>query len=65
MFDNFNTDQIVDTLKNNSLNKTILHTSEKVESVINKKWILFKSIEIPLILILIKMELKLQYLIKE
>mgnify|MGYP001565195291 FL=1 len=40
MFDNFNTDQIVDTLKNNPLNKTLLHTSEKVKSVINIKWIL-------------------------
>ena len=40
MFDDFNTDQIVSTLKNNPLNKTLLHTSEKVESVINIKWIL-------------------------
>jgi hypothetical protein len=40
MFDDFNTDQIVDTLKNNPLNKTLLHTSEKVKSVINIKWIL-------------------------
>ncbi|MBT4479258.1 MAG: hypothetical protein HOC66_07595 [Flavobacteriales bacterium] len=40
MFDNFNADQIVDTLKNNPLNKTLLHTSEKVKSVINIKWIL-------------------------
>ncbi|MAX69252.1 MAG: hypothetical protein CMP60_06150 [Flavobacteriales bacterium] len=40
MFDKFNTDQIVETLKNNPLNKTLLHTSEKVKSVINIKWIL-------------------------
>ena len=40
MFDDFNTDQIVDTLKDNPLNKTLLHTSEKVKSVINIKWIL-------------------------
>ena len=40
MFDDFNIDQIVDTLKNNPLNKTLLHTSEKVKSVINIKWIL-------------------------
>ena len=40
MFDDFNIDQIVDILKNNPLNKTLLHTSEKVKSVINIKWIL-------------------------
>ncbi len=40
MFDDFNIDQIVETLKNNPLNKTLLHTSEKVKSVINIKWIL-------------------------
>ncbi|MDG1718970.1 MAG: hypothetical protein P8H17_04000, partial [Flavobacteriales bacterium] len=40
MFDKFNTDQIVETIKNNPLNKTLLHTSEKVKSVINIKWIL-------------------------
>ena len=40
MFDDFNIDQIVDTLKNNPLNNTLLHTSEKVKSVINIKWIL-------------------------
>ena len=51
MFDDFNTDKIVQTLKENPLNKTILHTSEKVESVINKKWILI------LILLFISIEL--------
>ena len=51
MFDDFNTDQIVDTLKNNPLNKTLLHTSEKVKSVINIKLILI----IILLFILIEM----------
>ena len=51
MFDDFNTDQIVNTLKNNPLNKTLLHTSEKVKSVINIKWILI------LILLFISIEM--------
>ena len=50
---NFNTDNIAKTLKDSPFNKTILHTFEKVESIINKKWMLFKSIEVPIILILI------------
>jgi len=40
MFPSFNVEQIKDTLVNSSLNRIILHTSEKVESVINKMWIL-------------------------
>ena len=40
IFHDFNTDQIVNTLKESPLNKTILHTSEKVESVINNQNIL-------------------------
>ena len=40
MFDDFNENKIVQILKDSPLNKTILHTSEKVESVINIKWIL-------------------------
>ena len=51
MFHDFNINQIVRTLKDSPLNKTILHTSEKIESVINKKWLLI------IILLLISIEL--------
>ena len=40
MFHDFNENKIVQKLKESPLNKTILHTSEKEESVINIKWIL-------------------------
>ena len=39
-FDDFNTDNIVKILKDSPLNKTILHSSEKVESIINNKLVL-------------------------
>ena len=51
IFHDFNTDNIVKTLKDSPLNKTLLHTSEKVESVINIKWILI------LILLFISIEM--------
>ena len=40
MFPTFNVKQITDTLLNSPLNKAILHSTEKVESAINKVWIL-------------------------
>ena len=51
MFNDFNIDDIVKTLKDSPLNKTIFHTSDKVESLINQKWILI------LILLFISIEL--------
>ena len=51
MFNNFNIEYIVETIKSSPLNKTILHDSEKVESIINKTWLLI------LILLFISTEL--------